>query len=584
MMLTFITPVSPDHVQYLPACVATVKEQTIPCQHLIMHDPERRGPAVIRNRLLGQATTDYVTFLDADDWVEPDFAEKMLAAIRRATYVFSDWWQDGEHKQAPERPWCGGTFHLVTAVVPRTLAIQIGGFDESLPALEDTAFYLEFLTREWCGTRVPYPLVHYRVNGGRSDAIHKNEYQLTQIRAELAQRFGRRGKMGCCGNPTEVDNHPVGEQQPGDVLAMALWGGNRTEHGRATGRRYPRMSYPHTTWVDPLDIKASPHLWKAVQPEPEAAKMPQIEIASPIARGVDAIREGLAGWGTIEEVSLLPEQSPVAAIPNTNLVKRLAGALDLPVFVTPHNTYPSYTDFWKLVQLGGFEVLFAEEIDLADGDRTYIFTGPEGIPDCTGAKARTIFWQLEYTGDYTDQPNHLTVKEVWSSDPEHARLTDSRFVLMGSHKGLNPSGAVNERIYDLAMLAYMTPRRVIIKDALDEYGWAPDYPGYGNAERDRVLSSTRLMINVNQFDEPTLAPLRLALAAAYALPVLAEKVPNGKPYKKAIMWSAYSRLASNAKAMLRSGNDEARGDMGRALYTLLCEEHPFFDCVMEALK
>lgn len=71
--------------------------------------------------------------------------------------------------------------------------------------------------------------------------------------------------------PTE----PVGIKQDGDVLARALWAGNRKEHGKATGRHYPRMAFPGLTWVDPRDIRVSPHLWQAVpqvEQEPELPK------------------------------------------------------------------------------------------------------------------------------------------------------------------------------------------------------------------------------------------------------------------------------------------------------------------------
>lgn len=580
-MLTFITPVSPDHIQYLPACTASVASQTIPCQHLWLVDSDRRGPGYIRNRLLERATTEYVTFLDADDWVEPDFAEKMLNAVIGSPYAYCDWYQDGEVKQAPERAWCNRTYHLVTAVVPRALAVQVGGFDETLPALEDTDFFMKFITREWCGVRVPKPLLHYRAHGGRSDAIHRSN-QLETIRAEINRRYGGR-PVGCCGNPTEVDDRPIGEMQAGDVLAMALWGGNRTEYGRATGRRYPRTSYPHTTWVDPRDARAAPHQWKVVQPEqgPE----PQFEISPPPSpRGIDAIRTSLADLGTTEIAGPLPAPELVAPIANEMKLKRLAGAVDLPVFVAPRTSYPSYADFWKLVELAGFGVLYPDEIDhLGFDDRTYIFTGPEGIPDCSKSRARTIFWQLEYVGDYIDQANIHTVGEIWSSDPEHARLTGAKFVLMGSHKGLNPTlDRADSPRYDLSMLAYMTPRRQAIKDTLNAFEWAADYPGHGTEFRHDILRSTRLMLNVNQFDAPALTPLRLALAAAYKLPVLAERVPDIQPYMKTVTWATHGQIPAKAKKLL--ADDAALMAAGDALYALLCEEHPFFVCVMEALK
>lgn len=579
-MLTFITPVSPDHQQYLPACIASIKDQTIPCEHLYAIDHERRGPGYIRNRLLEQATTQYIAFLDADDWLEPDYAEKMLVAVRGSPYAYCDWYQDGAVVKAPERAWCNGTFHLVTSVVPRTIAVLVGGFDEDLPALEDTDFYLKLISRELCGKRVAAPLVHYRARGGRSDTIHQSG-TIEGIRAELTRRYG--GKpLGCCGSDTVVDNTPIGERHEGDMLAMALWGGNRTEHGHATGRRYPRISYPKTTWVDPRDVEAAPHMWKFVTPEELNAEQQFEPSPFPTPRGIEALHAGLVQGGIVEAGAVVAPASLVAAVPNFNKLKRMAGAVDWPIFVAPRKDYPSYADFWKLADLSGFEKSYADEIDLSDGSKIYIFCGPDGIPDCSGAKARTVLWQLEYVGDYTQQPNIETVSEIWSSDPEHARSTDAKYVLLGSHPALNPTmDRAETPEYDLTMLAYLTPRRQAIKEKLDVYRWAPDYPGHEGNFRHDVLRSSRLMIHVHQHDAPAMTPLRYALAAAYRLPVLSERVLDGKPYKKAITWATYDQIVSKTEAALAKGTLDGKGE---ELYQLLCIQHPFGETVLGALK
>lgn len=543
-----------------------------------MLDEERQGPGVIRNRLLSRVTTPYVSFLDADDWLEPDFAEHMLSATQRASYAYSDWYLDDRVFEAPARAWCNGTFHLVTSVVPRELAIHVGGFDETLTAMEDTDFFLKFIIREWCGLRVPRPLVHYRAHGGRADAAHQSGIIQT-IRAELTRRYGGR-PLGCCGNPIQVDDTPIGTQQDGDVLAMALWGGNRPEYGRATGRRYPRMSYPHTTWVDPRDVQAAPQLWKIVAPDEVASPRPFDLSPSPAAKGIGALRLQLVKTEGIVEAPPAPARRSVAAIPNFRKAKRLAGAIKLPVFVAPRANYPSYADFWRLVDLSGFEMSYADEIDLSNDDQTYIFCGPDGIPDCSSAKARTIFWQLEYVGEYTNQPNYQTVSEIWSSDPEHATAHSYCYVLMGSHAGLNPSLDRDDKPeHDLTMLAYLTARRQAIKEQLAEWRWAPDYPGHDTAMRHHGLRSSRLMLHVHQHDAPAATPLRYALAAAYKLPVISERIVNSKPYGKTIAWVAYDQLVGKVTSAL-IGNLAGKGE---ALHNLLCIERPFYQCVMEAL-
>ncbi len=260
--LTVLTPCAPSHLQVLDRCVASVEAQTARAVHLIKIDKDGRGPGALRNELLQQVQTTYVTFLDADDWLESSFAERLLGAARPTQYLYSDWYQDHQTVTAPDCAWVKRTYHLVTALVPTAWALEVGGFDEHLPGMEDTDFYVKLVTSGHCGRRYPVPLVHYAAHGGRADAIHATgEYE--RLQEEMNRRYGGL-KVGCCGDSTTPPNLPIGERQPGDVLAQAQWGGNRKEYGRATGRRYPRISYPHTCWVDPRDVAQSPHLWREV--------------------------------------------------------------------------------------------------------------------------------------------------------------------------------------------------------------------------------------------------------------------------------------------------------------------------------
>lgn len=581
--LTVITPIGPDHHAVFPRALQSVRDQTVPLRHLYEEDTQRAGPGVIRNRLLRQVTTSYVTFLDADDWLEPDFGASMLAYARPDAYVYSGWYQDDDILIGPERPWCDGTFHLVTAVVPTAAAIAVGGFDESLPGMEDTDFYLKLYWRGVCGIWVPRPLLHYEVGGGRGLAIH-NDGSVFRLRREINARYGGR-PMGCCGDYEEQVILPTGQKQEGDVLARALWAGNRREIGRATGRIYPRTSYPKTEWVDPRDIAHSRHLWQETsdaplpEPEPVIEAEPEEADHSPRLEGIAAVEVGLIDNGVVYVPPPPVTRINVAPLPNVRKVRRLARAVDAPIFIAPRQVYPSYSDFWTLVQLSGYEVLYADEINPGDTQATYIFSGPEDIPDLTGWQARTVFWQLEYAGDYTEQANIRSADYVWSSDPHHAAQTDSRYVLLGSHRGLNPSLDRGSNRYDVTMLAYMTDRRRRLQAELDELNWSPDYPGHDGEGRHDVLRTSRLMLHAHQHDEAALTPLRFALAAAYRLPVIAEAVPDSGNYLGKVQFAPYGDLPTHARRFL-SGEMPLSGDK---LYQWLCEDYTFYDGVEEAL-
>lgn len=294
--------------------------------------------------------------------------------------------------------------------------------------------------------------------------------------------------------------------------------------------------------------------------------------------------------GIVRKPDPVPERretDPSVPIPNFGKVRRMAkqvyGEDVMPIFVMPRKTYSSYHDFWQLVELSGFELLFQDEVDLGDPRQTYIFAAPERIPDCSKARARTIFWQMEYVGDYTAVENAATASEVWSSDPAHAARTGVKYVLLGSHRGLNPELRISdEPQYDLTMLAYMVDRRRTVKDRLDRYRWTPDYPGHSGEERHAILKNTRLMLHVHQHDAPALAPLRLALAAAYHMPVISEQVEDAGVYSRAVIWSSYGDLVSRAKLFL-DGKVDDDAQYADALHWLLCIEHPFGKCVEEAL-
>jgi hypothetical protein len=321
------------------------------------------------------------------------------------------------------------------------------------------------------------------------------------------------------------------------------------------------MSYPKTAWVAPADIDASPKMWREV-----------IDADTPL--GIDALEEAMVERG----VFVIPakQYTDVTPRPNYSLVKQLASGveLDLPVFVAARNDYPSYNDFWRLVELSGFERIFTDEANLQDPEATYIFVTPEGIPDCSDAIARTIFWQLEYVGDYTEQPNKDTAGEQWSSDPAHAKAAGAQYVILGGNPGL-ADGVVNgEREFDVTMLAYMTARRAIIKKKLTRLRWPENYPGHNSQNRHDVLSSTRLMLHVHQHDTPATTPIRYALAAAYHMPVIAESVPDEGPYHGSILFVGYDQLAVNVK----------RADIsGERLHQLLCIDNTFEECVMRSL-
>lgn len=275
--LTFVVPVGPYHTEIVQEALASVHAQTMPCDLIVIEDTDGMGAGWARNRGLEQVQTSYVAFLDADDIIDPGFAAICLGILAQVAqphrYIYTDWiGEQSAHNQAPEpcEAWTNGTYHLVTTVLPVDRARRIGGFDEVMTGIEDTDFYVRLRLSGVCGIHVNAPLVTYRAGGQRSAAARASG-QEEAAKLYMSNRYGRMAFMGCCGDPTPGPTGPDNEPQLGDVLVQAQWQGNRVERGRATGRLYPRTSYPKMLYVAEADVEVAPQHWKRIAAPVQAA-------------------------------------------------------------------------------------------------------------------------------------------------------------------------------------------------------------------------------------------------------------------------------------------------------------------------
>lgn len=268
-LLTFITAIAPYHISIAERALASIRAQTIPVHMLYEVDADSTGPAVVRNRLLNQVTTPFVAFVDADDWLEPDWSAETLAAYEPARYVYTDHWQGDTAYQSGERAFISKlpdtdsyTWHPITTLLPTEAARQVR-FREDMPGGEDTAFYLGLMALGICGKWLRKPLFHYGEGGKRGLAFYRNPERY-DILLSIWQQLGDKA-MSCCNDKPAVEYGPVGIQQPGDILAQSLWEGNRVERGTITGRMYPRTGNGKMVWINASDVAARPDLFRAVE-------------------------------------------------------------------------------------------------------------------------------------------------------------------------------------------------------------------------------------------------------------------------------------------------------------------------------
>jgi glycosyltransferase involved in cell wall biosynthesis len=80
--VTIVTASLPGRQRMLDQAVRSVERQSVRCLHLWHVDTDREGPAAVRNRLLVDARTEFVGFLDDDDILYRRHVEVCLAALR----------------------------------------------------------------------------------------------------------------------------------------------------------------------------------------------------------------------------------------------------------------------------------------------------------------------------------------------------------------------------------------------------------------------------------------------------------------------------------------------------------------------
>lgn len=151
---------------------------------------ENAGPAVARNTGAALARGRYVSFLDSDDLLLPDYLEQMTAALeadRGAGWAYTDPWvlddrtrRIRRHTLAARNAPPGGppgdahrllielvryNFVFVASTVRREVLEDVGGFTTGLVRSEDYDLWLRLAASGHRATRTPSPVAIYRKGG-----------------------------------------------------------------------------------------------------------------------------------------------------------------------------------------------------------------------------------------------------------------------------------------------------------------------------------------------------------------------------------------------------------------------------------
>jgi glycosyltransferase involved in cell wall biosynthesis len=209
---------------FLPVTLQSLQQQTTPAEQVILVDDgstddtaaiaeaqgatvirqQRRGPGAARNRGLAAATTEFVAFLDADDWYVPDKIERGVTVLTElnAACLGTDAWVvrgdriEGRKNQRRVVP-TALTMELLlqdnpvvcsTVLARRVAVLDAGGFDEhpDLVATEDFDLWLRMAKREPIAY-LPQPLTFYRVHAGSLGANSRFVRGIDHIMARVAK-------------------------------------------------------------------------------------------------------------------------------------------------------------------------------------------------------------------------------------------------------------------------------------------------------------------------------------------------------------------------------------------------------------
>lgn len=255
-----------------------------------------------------------------------------------------------------------------------------------------------------------------------------------------------------------------------------------------------------------------------------------------------------------------------------------------PIFALPRHDYTSYQDMYRLIALSGFPTCYIDEIDPAS-DNAYILTILNGeVPagGYPGARARLILTDYEY---HLDGLPPLANVEFWTADAWYAEQIGARYVPLGSHPGLCPELTPKTDLYDVAFIGYINGvhRRSALRQQLIERGIKVSPTGAWGGERHTLLRSSAAYLCVHQHDHaPTIAPLRMVVAAAYGLPVITEACADAGIFAPYIWQAPYQTLAARTQELIGSWQDSLM-PLGVELHQRLCHDLTFRKSVESAL-
>lgn len=333
-LVSVIIPVGARHVQHCRVAAASALSQTIgrdkvevivvadggadvapiPGVMLLTSTGAQTGPAHTRNRGIEHANGHFITFLDADDYLQPRGLEHLLRAYSEGThgYIYGNAFtveRDGSYvlRGAPDyvqKDMASYNIHVITTLIPTRVVKRLGGLDERGDAWEDWRFHLKLAIAGICGYRVDQPIFVYRVfEGDRMTRFNKDRSTMEPVWKDYRNEQGVIPMAGCCGGDATlaqlagigVAGAPAPEPQGvGDGLVRVKYLGDSTgaipfdfgggvliRLGANPTHRYADVTPQQAAWLaERIAVVVVP---KADPPVPPPAPLPVADVVRPSA-------------------------------------------------------------------------------------------------------------------------------------------------------------------------------------------------------------------------------------------------------------------------------------------------------------
>ncbi|MCL7945959.1 glycosyltransferase family 2 protein [Marinobacter sp. ATCH36] len=198
----------------------------------ILRNDESVGVSAARNQGIQATDTDWLIFLDDDDWLAEDFLVKMAETTEAIpppdfiwpsrTMVYED--QGVRVRKRASVPFVpttkspdevlAGLFDATSSgmAFKRSCLLQVGGFDEGLTVSEDRDLIFKLLAMDYCARPEEAAVLFFRIHGG--PRLSQDEKRESQAEADLTVLSRHKQFLG---------GHPILADRFMGRVAKRLW-------------------------------------------------------------------------------------------------------------------------------------------------------------------------------------------------------------------------------------------------------------------------------------------------------------------------------------------------------------------------